>query len=96
MVAKRQNVTAAIESDMAGRNIGRASDMDGFEAHKVSETTLEASQVFQKTTKGYKNTVVSVRFDEGDYERLKIIAAEQGTTGASLIRKAVKDIISGK
>jgi hypothetical protein len=36
---------------------------------------------------------VMIRFDDGDYERLKEIAQDQGTNGTALIRKAVKDII---
>jgi predicted DNA-binding ribbon-helix-helix protein len=56
---------------------------------KEQKHTLE----IQNKTKNYKSNIVSIRFDEGDYERLKEIAQEQGTNGAALIRKAVKDII---
>jgi len=63
------------------------------EARKATDVTQNTTQVVKGATKHYKNTVVSIRFDEGDYERLTAIALERGSTAASLIRAAVKDII---
>jgi hypothetical protein len=63
------------------------------EARKATDVTQNTTQVVKSATKHYKNTVVSIRFDEGDYERLTAIALERGSTAASLVRKAVKDII---
>jgi hypothetical protein len=63
------------------------------ETQQATGETQGATHVAKSTTKHYKNTVVSIRFDEGDYERLTAIALEQGSTAASLIRAAVKGII---
>jgi predicted transcriptional regulator len=89
MVTKRQDVRARIDSVMANRNIGEVTN----DTEQTTEETQGMTQDAQSTTKRYKNTVVSIRFDEGDYEKLKALAQEQGTNGAALIRKAVKDII---
>jgi predicted transcriptional regulator len=91
MVKKRQSISEEIARNMEDRAIGEPSaNIEADEVALVAQITTNATQ---KTTKGYKNTVISIRFDEGDYERLREIAREQGTNGAALIRKAVKDII---
>jgi hypothetical protein len=36
---------------------------------------------------------ITIRFDKGDYETLQRIAAYRGTTAASLVREAVKNLI---
>lgn len=84
MITKRQNLSDEIARDMEGRSIG---------ADSATQVTGKVTPEIQKVTKGYKSNIVSIRFDEGDYERIKVIAREQGTNGAALIRKAVKDII---
>jgi hypothetical protein len=76
---------------MEGRSIGVA--VVRSETKEVTKETQNSTPEMQKQPKGYKNTIVSIRFDEGDYERLKEIAQDQGTNGAALVRKAVKDII---
>jgi hypothetical protein len=76
---------------MEGLSIGAATT-----TKEVEEVTLEIQRETRETrntTKRYKSNIVSIRFDEGDYERLKELAQEQGTNGAALIRKAVKDLI---
>lgn len=104
MITKRQNLMNTIERSVSGRNLGAAETTrqttprtsEAREAASVSHNTMvtqEATHVVKSTTKHYKNTVVSIRFDEGDYERLTALALEQGSTAASFIRKAVKDII---
>jgi hypothetical protein len=87
MIRKRhnndtKNLMDEIENGMASRNLGVPT------VQEFSERTAK-----QDAEKRYKKTVISIRFDDGDYEQLKRIALEQGTTGAALIRKAVKDII---
>jgi predicted transcriptional regulator len=91
MVKKRQSLDEAIARGMEDRSIGAPLNNKVTEevTSEIQNTTLET----QNKTKGYKSNIVSIRFDEGDYERLKEIAQEQGTNGAALIRKAVKDII---
>lgn len=91
MVTKRQSLNDEINRGMEARAISGQSS-DGA-AERVTDDAQKMSIDIYKPTKGYKNTVVSIRFDEGDYEKLKVIAQEQGTNGAALIRKAVKDII---
>jgi hypothetical protein len=66
---------------------------DAMETKIATITPQRATKVAKNATKHYKNTVVSVRFDEGDYERLTAIALERGSTAASLIRAAVKELI---
>ena len=94
MVTKRQPINEEVARNMEERSIGSPS------AHtdtlKTTYVTLSVTDDAPKPTKLYKNNIVSVRFDEGDYEQLKEIALEQGTNAAALIRKAVKDIIRGK
>jgi hypothetical protein len=91
MVKKRPSITDEIARSMEDRTIGEpaADNVD----EQVTKATQRPAKDTRKQTKGYKNTIVSIRFDEGDYERLREIALEQGTNGAALIRKAVKDII---
>ena len=91
MVKKRQNISEEIARNMEDRAIGEpaAENVTGEVTPETHKTTKET----RKNTKGYKNTVVSIRFDEGDYERLREIALEQGTNAAALVRKAVKDMI---
>jgi hypothetical protein len=91
MVTKRPTLKDEITRSMEGRAIGAAAVRS--ETGKVTKETQNSTSEMQKKPKGYKNTIVSIRFDEGDYERLKEIAQEQGTNGAALVRKAVKDII---
>lgn len=91
MVRKRQNISEEIARNMEDRAIGEP--IAGTEAREVAYVTQKQTKVLHKPTKGYKNTIVSIRFDEGDYERLQEIAREQGTSAAALIRKAAKDII---
>ena len=91
MVRKRQNISEEIARNMEDRAIGEP--ITGTEAREVTDVTQKQTKALQKPTKGYKNTIVSIRFDEGDYERLQEIAREQGTNAAALIRKAAKDII---
>jgi hypothetical protein len=91
MVKKRPSLSEEIARSMEDRAIG--DPVAGNVADEVTEATRKTTKEAQEATKGYKNTVISVRFDEGDYERLKEIAREQGTNGAALIRKAVKAII---
>jgi hypothetical protein len=91
MVKKRPSISEEIARNMEDRIIGEPAA--GFPGNEATTVAYKATPETLKTTKGYKNTVISVRFDEGDYERLKQIAKEQGTNGAALIRKAVKDII---
>jgi predicted transcriptional regulator len=91
MVKKRQAITDEIARSMEDRAIGKPVADDVTD--KITPETQRVTPDAQKKTKGYKNTIVSVRFDEGDYERLQSIAREQGTTAASLVRKAVKTII---
>ena len=88
MVRKRQPLSDMIAKNMQERSIGEPSSAAAGDAAQETQDNNA-----QTKTKGYKNTIISVRFDEGDYERLKEIAQEQGTNGAALIRKAVKDII---
>jgi hypothetical protein len=91
MVTKRPSISDEITRNMEGRSIGVPP-----EEQAAGKVTLEIQRYTQETlskTKSYKSNIVSIRFDEGDYERLKEIAQEQGTNGAALIRKAVKDII---
>jgi hypothetical protein len=91
MVKKRPSLNEEIERNMEDRSI--SDPLPTVETYKVSKSIQNNTQEVQKTTKGYKNNIVSIRFDEGDYERLQEIAREQGTNGAALVRKAVKDII---
>ncbi|MDR0553476.1 MAG: hypothetical protein LBG76_01565 [Treponema sp.] len=91
MVTKRRNLNEAINRGMEGRSIGAPSDKQAPET--LSKKSANAAPKTQRKAKGYKSNIVSIRFDSGDYERLKEIAQEQGTNGAALIRKAVKDII---
>ena len=107
MVTKRRNLMSAIERNVSGRNLDAAeAERETTEAQKavsmsqhttvaeeVTKETQKVTKVVKSATKHYKNTVVSIRFDEGDYEQLTALALEQGSTAASLIRKAVKDII---
>jgi predicted transcriptional regulator len=91
MVRKRRNLSDEIARNMEGLSIGAATT-----TKEVEEVTLEIQRETRETrntTKRYKSNIVSIRFDEGDYERLKELAQEQGTNGAALIRKAVKDLI---
>jgi predicted DNA binding CopG/RHH family protein len=91
MVKKRPSLSEEIARNMENRDIADpTADIADVE---VTPVTQKATTEARKATTGYKNTVISVRFDEGDYERLKQIAREQGPNGAALIRKAVKDII---
>ena len=78
MVKKIQD---AIAQDMGERTIG---------AQKPAQALAEAPT---RPPGAYKSHIISIRFDEGDYEALQHIAREHGTTAASLVRKAVKDII---
>lgn len=91
MVTKRQSLNEAITRSMEARSIGVPAHHQVTDevTPEIQKTTTE----IQNNTKSYKSNIVSIRFDEGDYERLKEIAREQGTNGAALIRKAVKDII---
>jgi predicted DNA binding CopG/RHH family protein len=91
MVKKRPSLSEEIARNMENREI--ADPTADIADDKVTSVTQKTTPDALKATKGYKNTVISVRFDEGDYERLKQIARDQGTNGAALIRKAVKDII---
>ncbi|MDR2501211.1 MAG: hypothetical protein LBD37_09075 [Treponema sp.] len=91
MVKKRQSLNEEITRGMEARSIGVPvnDQVTGKVTLEIQKTTIE----IQNNTKSYKSNIVSIRFDEGDYERLREIAREQGTNGAALIRKAVKDII---
>jgi predicted DNA binding CopG/RHH family protein len=91
MVKKRPPLSDAVAQNMADRTIGSPST--GSETQEVTQITQKTTKETQEKTKGYKCNIVSIRFDSGDYERLKEIAQEQGTNGAALIRKAVKNII---
>lgn len=83
MVQKRRRMSDAVKRDMEGRSIGAS----------AAQAAGEVTKVTQKVTKSYKKDIVSIRFDEGDYDRLKQIAQDRGTCGAALIRQAVKDLI---
>jgi hypothetical protein len=90
MITKRRTLSDKITRTMESRSIsGTFND----QTNPVQLETPKDPLKMQKKTKGYKSNIVSIRFDEGDYERLKEIAQEQGTNGAALVRKAVKDII---
>ena len=95
MIKKNQSLNNVISQDMAGRAIGQPTTTTEV-TNEVTNVLHNTTNVIQKHTKGYKNNIVSIRFDEGDYEKLQVIAQEQGTNAASLIRKAVKDIIKLK
>ncbi|MHB9294053.1 hypothetical protein Holit_03179 [Hollandina sp. SP2] len=86
MVKKRKSISDEIARNMEDRTIGEPT-ADNV-ADEVTPVTSKTTDDTQKTTKGYKNTIISIRFDEGDYERLREIAREQGTNGAALIREA--------
>jgi argininosuccinate synthase len=91
MVKKATPLTDAVAQNMDGRSIAAPSvEKDTQQATEASQNT---TPVTPSPTKGYKKNIVSIRFDEGDYERLNAIALEQGTNAPSLIRKAVKEII---
>jgi hypothetical protein len=77
-MVKKKQLQEAIASNMEGRVL------DGPQTVRKS---------IKSTAKSYKSHVVSIRFDSGDYETLQKIALEEGTTAASLVRKAVKNII---
>jgi CHASE3 domain sensor protein len=95
MVSKRKDLMAEIENNMASRNLGEPIEQKAVPVtQEVTEETLKVTSVADSMTKRYKNTVVSIRFDDGDYEALKTIALEQGTNAAALVRKAVKEIIA--
>jgi hypothetical protein len=98
MVTKRRNLNEEIARGMDGRSIGESpADQTAGEVTPVTQNTTRVTQnttaETQNAAKDYKSNIVSIRFDEGDYERLKEIAREQGTNGAAIIRKAVKDAI---
>jgi hypothetical protein len=80
-MVKKLNLQETIAKNMEERNIG---------GPPVEQTPPDISISDQKK---YKSNVASIRFDAGDYEKLRFIALEQGTTAAAMIRKAVKDII---
>jgi hypothetical protein len=84
-------MSEAVKRDMEGRSIGASAAVKG--AGKAGPVTQEVTPVTQKVTKSYKKDIVSIRFDEGDYDRIKRIAQDRGTSGAALIRQAVKDLI---
>jgi len=79
-MTRKKTIQDAIAQDMGERSIG-------------SEKPEHARNAAPVSTGKYKSHIISIRFDPGDYDKLKQIANDQGTTGASLIRKAVKDII---
>jgi hypothetical protein len=80
-MVKKLNLQETIAKNMEERNIGEP----------PIEQTLPGVSISDQ--KKYKCNVASIRFDQGDYEVLRQIALEQGTTAAAMIRKAVKDII---
>jgi len=80
-MVKKKDIQQAVNQDMKDRNLNGSLEPKTQGKEK------------QKSRKSYKCDMVTIRFDEGEYEELKKIALEQGTTGASLVRKAVKEII---
>jgi hypothetical protein len=93
--AERETPPLADETRKAASALQNATvtEETATEAQIATNTIHRATKVVKNTAKHYKNTVVSVRFDEGDYERLTAIALEKGSTAASLIRAAVKELI---
>jgi hypothetical protein len=73
----------------------------GFKAdpqQTPTRPTAEAQRTHSGPTTEAQQTpreAVKVRFDSGDYDRLKAIAADQGTTAAALVRLAVKQYLRG-
>jgi hypothetical protein len=81
MATKKPDIDALIEHSMTGRNL---SPLNAGETPAVS-----AAMRFKKPQK----QAITVRFDEGDYQKLQWVAVQKGTSAAALLRQAAKEII---
>jgi hypothetical protein len=78
MATKKPGIAALVDKSMTGRNLTNS---------PAAEPA--APEPFKKPTR----QAITVRFDEGDYQKLQRIAVQQGTSAAALLRHAAKEII---
>jgi hypothetical protein len=78
MATKKPDIAALVDQSMAGRNLTNSPAAEPAQPESFRKPTRQA---------------ITVRFDEGDYQKLQRIAVQKGTSAAALIRQAAKDII---
>jgi hypothetical protein len=83
MATKKPDIASLVQESMSGRDLSLGADSYQEEAGRTERAA------FTKPAK----RAVTVRFDEGDYQKLQRIAALQGTSAAALLRQAAKGII---
>jgi hypothetical protein len=86
MATRKPDIAALVNQSMEGRSFTPSGETT--ETVPGPEPTTGAAR-FKKIPK----QAITVRFDEGDYQTLQRIAAYKGSTAASLVREAVKELI---
>jgi hypothetical protein len=79
MATKKLDIDALIDQSMTGRNLTPGSTV----------SPALPGTPFKKPQK----EAITVRFDEGDYQKLQRAAVQKGTSAAALLRQAAKEII---